>query len=413
MRIEPALLRALEDTDVDADRVAAVLEEALLSAYLEGEGAAPAARVELDRATGELVVWARTPDPDDPDGPAREVDDTPSDFGRVFATTARDVVLRRLREAGDEATVGQWQARVGEVVTGVVRRRAGVPRHVRTSVSVVLQDRPTEVEGVLPVVEQSPGDTYVHGDRLRCLVVGAASESRGPRITLSRTHPGLLRGLLALESPEVADGTVVVAAVAREAGARSKVAVRATRPGVNPKGACIGPGGSRIRAVSEELRGENVDVVDAHDDPEAMVASALAPARVLRVEVVDAEVRACRVVVPAAQLSLAIGKEGQNARLAARLTGWRLDIRGDDAPDPPPWVRPAGLEAPPVRTPRGGRDDEGRAGSRGLRPPHPGGGGAGAPRRSPGGAGSGAPRAGARGRQRGGRGSGGSPPGRR
>jgi N utilization substance protein A len=175
-----------------------------------------------------------------------------------------------------------------------------------------------------------PTERYVHGERLRAYVLDVSRGLKGPSITLSRTHPGLVRKLFALEVPEVADGSVEITAIAREAGHRTKIAVRTSVPGLNAKGACIGPMGARVRAVMAELHGEKIDIVDHSDDPAQMVAQALSPARVTSVTVVDAEARSARVVVPDYQLSLAIGKEGQNARLAAKLTGWRIDIRSDE-----------------------------------------------------------------------------------
>jgi N utilization substance protein A len=174
-----------------------------------------------------------------------------------------------------------------------------------------------------------PGEVYAHGQRIRCVVVHVAKGFRGPQITLSRSHPNLVKKLFALEVPEIADGTVEIAAIAREAGHRTKIAVRSAAPGVNAKGACIGPMGQRVRAVMSELHGEKIDIIDWSDDPANFVGNALSPAKALRVEVVDAAARTARVTVPDFQLSLAIGREGQNARLAARLTGWRIDIRPD------------------------------------------------------------------------------------
>ena len=190
------------------------------------------------------------------------------------------------------------------------------------------------VEAILPPEEQVPGEEYAHGTRLRVYVTSVAKGLKGPQITVSRTHPGLVRKLFALEVPEIAAGLVEIVSLAREAGHRTKIAVRSTVPGVNAKGACIGPMGQRVRNVMNELHGEKIDIVDWSEDPAEMVAHALSPARVTSVEVVDLEARSARVVVPDFQLSLAIGKEGQNARLAARLTGWRIDIRSDEAPAP-------------------------------------------------------------------------------
>jgi len=191
-----------------------------------------------------------------------------------------------------------------------------------------------KLEALLPVAERVPGEKYEHGTRIKCLVFSVRKGMRGPQITLSRSHPNLVKKLFALEVPEIADGTVEIAAIAREAGHRTKIAVRSTASGVNAKGACIGPMGQRVRPMGQrvrnvmsELHGEKIDIVDWSDDPAELVAHALSPARVTSVEVVDLEARSARVVVPDFQLSLAIGKEGQNARLAARLTGWRIDIR--------------------------------------------------------------------------------------
>jgi len=192
-----------------------------------------------------------------------------------------------------------------------------------------------DIEAVLPPHEQVPTETYVHGERIRAYVLDVSRGMKGPSITLSRTHPSLVRLLFELEVPEIADGTVEIMAIAREAGHRTKIAVRTTVAGVNPKGACIGPMGARVRAVMSELRGEKIDIVDWDEDPATFVGHALSPSRVVSVTVVDEEARACRVIVPDFHLSLAIGKEGQNARLAARLTGWRIDIRSDEAPDGP------------------------------------------------------------------------------
>jgi N utilization substance protein A len=182
---------------------------------------------------------------------------------------------------------------------------------------------------VIPPEEQVPGENYEHGERIRSYVVQVKKGHRGPLVKLSRTHPNLVKKLFALEVPEIADGTVEIAAIAREAGHRTKIAVRSRKPGVNAKGACIGPMGGRVRNVMHELHGEKIDIVDWSDEPAEFVGNALSPARVHHVEVIDAEARVARVIVPDYQLSLAIGKEGQNARLAARLTGWRIDIRPD------------------------------------------------------------------------------------
>jgi transcription termination/antitermination protein NusA len=198
-----------------------------------------------------------------------------------------------------------------------------------------------KIEAILPAGEQVPGERYAHGERLRCYVLTVRKGHRGPSVTLSRTHPNLVKKLFQLEVPEMSSGVVEIAALAREAGHRTKIAVKSNQPGVNAKGACIGPVGSRVRNVMTELHGEKIDIVDYAEDPAQFVANALSPARVSRVDVVDAAARIARVIVPDFQLSLAIGKEGQNARLAAKLTGWKIDIRSDTETDPPEPAPPA------------------------------------------------------------------------
>ncbi|MGH3642665.1 MAG: transcription termination factor NusA, partial [Mycobacterium sp.] len=206
--------------------------------------------------------------------------------------------------------------------------------NTRGNVIVRLGTEAKGSEGVIRPAEQVPGESYEHGDRLRCYVIGVTRGAREPKIELSRTHPNLVRKLFSLEVPEIADNSVEIVAVAREAGHRSKIAVTSRVSGLNAKGACIGPMGQRVRNVMSELSGEKIDIIDYDESPARFVANALSPAKVVSVSVIDEAARAARVVVPDFQLSLAIGKEGQNARLAARLTGWRIDIRSDAAPAP-------------------------------------------------------------------------------
>ncbi|MEU7585086.1 transcription termination factor NusA [Micromonospora sp. NPDC049230] len=322
MNIDLAALRALErEREIPFDTILAAIETALLTAYRHTDGAEPHARVEIDRKSGAALVYAQEMDSDG--SLVREWDDTPHDFGRIAAMTAKQVILQRLREATDEVHFGEYVGREGDLVTGVVQAH-----ETRTEKGIVSVDL-GKLEGVLPQSEQVPGERYAHGERVRCVVVHVAKGMRGPQITLSRSHPALVKKLFALEVPEIADGTVEIGAIAREAGHRTKIAVRSTTPGVNAKGACIGPMGQRVRAVMSELHGEKIDIIDWSDDPATFVGNALSPAKALRVEVVDLANRAARVTVPDFQLSLAIGREGQNARLAARLTGWRIDIRSD------------------------------------------------------------------------------------
>lgn len=315
-----SVLRSLErEKDISFDLVVKAIEDALLIAYFRSEGAAAKARAELDRQSGHVTIFAAELDEESGEV-LREFDDTPGNFSRIAATTAKQVILQQLRDAEDEINFGEFASREGELVAGVIQQGKD-PR-------VVLVDL-GKIEAVLPHNEQVPGEEYVHGERIRCYVVQVKKGHKGPSVTLSRTHPGLVKKLFALEVPEIADGTVEIAAIAREAGHRTKIAVRSRRPGVNAKGACIGPMGSRVRNVMAELHGEKIDIIDWSEDPAEFVGNALSPARVSHVEVIDPEGRAARVIVPDYQLSLAIGKEGQNARLANRLTGWRIDIRPD------------------------------------------------------------------------------------
>jgi N utilization substance protein A len=337
MDIDVAALKALvREKELSLDLVVDSIEQALLVAYHRTDGSATRARVELDRKTGHVSVMAA--ETDDEGAVVREYDDTPEGFGRIAATTARNVLLQRLREAEDDVTFTEFAGREGDLVSGICQQGPD-PRTILVDIG--------KVEAVLPPQEQVPGERYPHGSRLKCQVVSVRKGPKGPTVTVSRTHPDLVRSLFALEVPEIADGTVEIMVVAREAGHRSKVAVRSTVPGVQAKGACIGPMGQRVRAVVAELHGEKIDLIDWSEDPATFVAEALSPARVSRVEVVDAEARSARVIVPDYQLSLAIGREGQNARLAARLTGWRIDIRPDTAPDDaePAPEPPAGAEA--------------------------------------------------------------------
>jgi N utilization substance protein A len=339
--IDMTVLRSLEsEKDISLDLVAKAIEDALLIAYHRTEGAASKARVQLDRANGHVTVWASEAAEEGTE--PREYDDTPGDFGRIAATTAKQVILQRLRDAEDELTFGEYAGREGDIVAGIIQQGQD-PRNVLVDLG--------KIEAVLPPQEQVPGESYEHGERLKGYVVQVRKGHRGPQVTLSRTHPNLVRKLFALEVPEIADGTVEIAAIAREAGHRTKIAVRSRKPGVNAKGACIGPMGSRVRNVMHELHGEKIDIVDWSEDPAAFVGHALSPARVNSVEVLDLEGRVARVIVPDYQLSLAIGKEGQNARLAARLTGWRIDIRPDteNTGTEPGGEHPAGTADAPAR----------------------------------------------------------------
>jgi transcription termination/antitermination protein NusA len=328
MNIDMAALHAIEvDRGISVDDLLETIKSALLTAYRHTEGHEADASIDIDRKTGVVKVLARETDVDG--NVLSEWDDTPEGFGRIAATTARQVMLQRFRDAENERNYGEFSAREGDIVGGVIQRDARA--NARGLVVVRIGSETKGAEGVIPAAEQVPGERYEHGDRLRCYVVGVSRGAREPLITLSRTHPNLVRKLFSLEVPEIADGSVEIVAVAREAGHRSKIAVASRVPGLNAKGACIGPMGQRVRNVMSELSGEKIDIIDYDEDPSRFVANALSPAKVVSVAVIDQSARAARVVVPDFQLSLAIGKEGQNARLAARLTGWRIDIRSDAA----------------------------------------------------------------------------------
>ena len=324
MDIDMNILRMLvREKEISLDVFVEAIEQALLTAYHKTPGARSDARVELDTKTGHVTVYAAELDEDGAE--VGEYDDTPDGFGRIAATTAKQIMLQRLRDAEDEVKFGEFSGKEGDIISGVIQQGRN-PDDVMVDLG--------RIEALLPAGERVPGEDYSHGTRIKCLVVNVRKGMRGPQVMLSRTHPNLVKKLFALEAPEIADGTVEIVAIAREAGHRTKIAVRSTVPGVNAKGSCIGPMGQRVRQVMTELHGEKIDIVDWSDDPATLVGNALSPARVSSVTVVDEAAKAARVIVPDFQLSLAIGKEGQNARLAARLTGWRIDIRSDEAPEP-------------------------------------------------------------------------------
>jgi N utilization substance protein A len=324
MDIDISVLRLMErEKDLPFEVLAKAIEEALFTAYEKTDGAAPGARVVLNRKSGHVSVLV--PEVDEEGTKLGEYDNTPDGFGRVAAATARSVIMQRLRDAEDEQKYGHFSAVEGDIVSGVVQQGSDS----RT----VLVDL-GKIEAIMPLAEQVPGERYTHGTRLRVYVVAVRRELRGLQVVVSRTHPALVERLFALEVPEIADGTVEIKATAREAGHRSKIAVVSHNSDVSAKGACIGPMGSRVRAIMHELNDEKIDIIDWSPDAATFVGQALSPAKVSSVMVVDEALRSARVVVPDYQLSLAIGREGQNARLAARLTGWRIDIRPDTEAQP-------------------------------------------------------------------------------
>jgi N utilization substance protein A len=282
----------------------------------------PEARVELDRKTGMVTIFV--PEKDEEGVVIGEAIDTPEDFGRIAAFAAKQVINQRLRDIADEAVLGEFKGREGDIVAGVIQQGQN-PRMVFIDLGTV--------EAVMPPEEQVPGEDYSHGRRIRVYVTAVTRGTKGPQVTVSRTHPQLVRKLFTLEVPEIASGLVEIVALAREAGHRTKLAVRATDPAINAKGACIGELGRRVRAVTEELNEEKIDIVDFSTDLPTFVANALSPAKVSSAFMLDKDTKAVRALVPDFQLSLAIGKEGQNARLAAKLTGAKIDIQPDSVMD--------------------------------------------------------------------------------
>ena len=303
-----ALLAALHEIETDKgipfETVKGVLEESLLAAYENREGAEEGARVVLDRETGDLRVIK--------DGE----DVTPHDFTRIAAQVMRQTFYQRLNEVHSAQLLEEYGERIGDVVTGIVQQA-----HRR----MTLVDL-GRVEALLPASEQVPNERYENGQRLKVYLLEIREAGRGPSLTVSRRHEGLLRGLFELEVPEIYDELVEIKAVAREAGLRSKVAVWSKESGIDPVGACVGPRGSRVRAVVSELRNEKIDIIQWDPEPARFIAKALSPARVREVYL-DEEERQAEVIVPDDQLSLAIGREGQNARLAVKLTDWKIDIK--------------------------------------------------------------------------------------
>ena len=311
---------------IDAETLDDALSEALRLAYLKTPHAAKHARVELDERAGTFTIWAQDEIPVEPteDNPhpapqlGEEYDDTPRDFGRLAAATARQVISQLFRKAEDDRVLGAFAGQKGKLITGVVQQDAKDPTNVHIAVG--------DVEALLPRREQVPGERYRHGERLRVYVVNVSRGLRGPEIIVSRSHPELVRRLFEREVPELVSGAVSIMAIAREAGARTKIAVKANTEGVNPKGALIGPAGSRVRAVMENLGNEKIDIVDWSADPAKFVAAALSPAVATNVQVISEKNKTAIAFIHDDQLSLAIGKEGQNARLAAKLTGWKIGI---------------------------------------------------------------------------------------
>jgi N utilization substance protein A len=314
----PSLVLLTEAKGMPLERLIQAIEAAVLTAYTETPEPNRYARVQMDRETGVINIYVPT---------FNELGERVSEdilevegFDRVATSTARKTIKFEMRATNDAEIVSELTTSVGDIISGIVQQGRD-PKMINVNLG--------RIEGRVPPQEQVPGETFNHGDRIKCFVVEVKQGLKGPEIMLSRSHPALVKQLFALEVPEIQDRIVEIMGVAREAGHRTKIAVRSHRAGVSPKGSLIGPMGSRSQAVMNELQGEKIDIVDWDEDPAKFVAHALAPAKVTSVTIVDEATRSAKVVVPDYQLSLAIGKDGQNARLAARLTGWRIDIHPD------------------------------------------------------------------------------------
>ena len=323
---------------IDEELLFKTIEAALISAYKRNFSSKENVRISLSRETGAFhvfaiktvveeaendiehisLVQARAINPDYAVNDVVEIEMTPANFGRIAAQTAKQVVMQRLREAERGIVYKEYENRSSDIVTGIVQRVEG--RNVFVDIG--------RAEAVLMATEQMPTEEYNYGDTLRAYIIEVKNMMRGPQIILSRTHPGLLKKLFELQVPEIQEGVVEIKSIAREAGSRSKVAVASSEERVDPIGACVGPHYMRVQAVVDELAGEKIDIVKWSDDPATYIANSLNPAKVIPVAVNEAE-KVSRVIVPDYQLSLAIGKEGQNARLAAKLTGWKIDIKSE------------------------------------------------------------------------------------
>lgn len=327
-----------EEKGIEKDVLLEALEAALISAYKKNFKSATNVRVELNEETGKMAVFSRKTIVDDVLDPQQEIDITearevnpnyelddvievevtPKDFGRIAAQAAKQVVTQRVREAERGVIYNEYIDREEDVMTGIIQRKDA--RFIYVDLG--------KIEAKLAESEQMPNEEYHIHDRIKVYVTKVENTNKGPQIYISRSHPGLLSRLFEMEVPEIYDGTVEIQSVAREAGDRSKISVHAPDPDVDPVGSCVGQKGQRVEAIVDELKGEKIDIVEWSDDPVVYVSNALSPSKVVDV-IVDEEEKATTVIVPDYQLSLAIGKRGQNARLAAKLTGWKIDIKSE------------------------------------------------------------------------------------
>ncbi|MBQ1395875.1 MAG: transcription termination/antitermination protein NusA [Eubacterium sp.] len=331
-----ALNELERDRHISKDILLDAIEAALVAAYKKNYGTSQNVRVEIDDTTGDIVVLSKLDvveevtdemveisleeaqeiDPRYEVGDEIEFEVTTDDFGRIAAQTAKQVVVQRIREAERGMVFDDFKDRQGEIITGIVQRKSGNTLYVDVG----------HTEGILPVKEQVPGERFNVNDRLKAYIMDVKRTAKGPQVFLSRSHPGLVKRLFELEVPEIADGTVEIRGIAREAGSRTKIAVWTEFENVDPVGSCVGTRGSRVQAVVDELGGEKIDIIAWSDDPEELIANVLSPAKVEEV-FIDEDEHVATAVVPDYQLSLAIGKEGQNVRLAAKVSGWKIDIK--------------------------------------------------------------------------------------
>lgn len=336
-------IRAIEDLEkekhISKEILLEAIESALVSAYKKNYGTSQNVRVDINEETGDINVYMRMDVVSDEDfeddltqitleeameiDPRYEVGDvveyqvTPRDFGRIAAQTAKQVVVQRIREAERGMVFDNFITRQGEIVTGTVQRVSNETLFINVG----------NTEGILSPNEQVPGEHYNINDRLKVYIMDVRKSNKGPQVFLSRSHPGLVKRLFELEVPEIEDGTVEIKGIAREAGSRTKMAVYTQFENVDPVGACVGTRGNRVQAIVDELHGEKIDIITWSEDPEVLIANVLSPSKVEKVIIPNPEEKSAIVVVPDYQLSLAIGKEGQNVRLAARVSGWKIDIK--------------------------------------------------------------------------------------
>ncbi|KAB3531341.1 transcription termination factor NusA [Alkaliphilus serpentinus] len=333
-----ALQQIQKDKGISKDILIEALEAALISSYKRNFGTSQNVRVEIDKDKGDVHVYsqknvveeveddlleisledARAINPKYEVGDIVEREVTPRNFGRIAAQTAKQVVVQRIREAERGVVFNEFINRESDIITGNVARVAKGMVYINLG----------KTEAILGPTEQMPNEEYNHGERIKTYIVEVKKTTKGPQIVVSRTHPGLIKRLFELEVPEIHDGVVEIKSISREAGSRTKIAVESKDPNVDPVGACVGPKGARVQTIVDELKGEKIDIIKYSKDPAEFISSALSPAKVVTADI-NLEEKTAKVVVPDYQLSLAIGKEGQNARLAAKLTGWKIDIKSE------------------------------------------------------------------------------------